>query len=108
MISNSHPTAIPLPNTFGGLIRAKRISLAVALRQMAQRLEVSAPYLSDIEHDRRNPPPSDLLEKIALHYQLEPALVYLWAGRLPPAVHQQVLDNPMILNITIQLDPHQQ
>lgn len=40
---------------FGDFISKKRQEREITLRDMAKRLEISAPYLSDVEKDRRNP-----------------------------------------------------
>lgn len=50
---------------FGEYIAQKREERRIALRDMARRLGVSAPFLSDVEKDRRNPFDSDRLEKLA-------------------------------------------
>lgn len=51
--------------TFGEYLRQKRQSCNIALRKLAQILDISAPYLSDIENNRRNAPAIDKLELIA-------------------------------------------
>ena len=38
----------------GQWLRTEREIAGLSLREMARRLEFSAPYLSDIEHNRRN------------------------------------------------------
>lgn len=50
---------------FGDFIARKREEKKITLREMAKKLDVSAPYLSDVEKDRRNPFDLKLLEKIA-------------------------------------------
>ena len=42
------------PN-FGSFIKAKREEKKITLRKMVDLLDVSAPFLSDVEKDRRNP-----------------------------------------------------
>jgi transcriptional regulator with XRE-family HTH domain len=44
----------PAP-TFGELLRFARQAAGMSQRALAQFLEVSAPYLSDVERDRRSP-----------------------------------------------------
>lgn len=41
--------------SFGHYLTQKREVKGITLRRMAELLHVSAPYLSDVEHDRRNP-----------------------------------------------------
>lgn len=51
--------------TFGEFLQKKREARQITLRKMAEMLKMSAPYLSDIEKDRRNPPEMDKLDQIA-------------------------------------------
>lgn len=69
---------------FGDFIAKKREERQITLREMARRLEVSAPFLSDVEKDRRNPFDSDRLEKTAGILELdkkERELMYDLAGK---------------------------
>ncbi len=50
---------------FGEFIQRKRMERKIPLRKMAESIGISAPYLSDIEKDRRNPPEMDKLELIS-------------------------------------------
>lgn len=50
---------------FGEFLQQKREAKQITLRKMAEMLKMSAPYLSDIEKGRRNPPEMDKLELIA-------------------------------------------
>lgn len=51
--------------TFGEFLQKKREEKQITLRKMAENLGMSAPYLSDIEKGRRNPPEIEKLEQIA-------------------------------------------
>ena len=51
--------------TFGEFLQRKREEKQITLRKMAEMLNVSAPYLSDIEKGRRNPPEMEKLEQIS-------------------------------------------
>lgn len=55
---------------FGEFLQKKREEKQITLRGMATKLGVSAPYLSDIEKGRRNPPEMDKLDLIANLLQL--------------------------------------
>lgn len=55
---------------FGDFLHRKRIEKGVSYRDLAAVLGVSAPYISDIEKDRRNAPAMDKLEKLAAHFML--------------------------------------
>ena len=49
---------------FGDFIARKREQKRITLREMAKFLEITAPYLSDVEKDRRNPFDMDKLQKL--------------------------------------------
>ena len=59
-------------NNFGEFIAQKRIEMGITLRDMASRLGVTAPYLSDVEKDCRNPFDMDKLTLLATILQLSP------------------------------------
>ena len=50
---------------FGAFLQQKREEKRITLRKMAEMLGYSAPFLSDVEKDRRNPPELAKLEQIA-------------------------------------------
>lgn len=50
---------------FGEFLQRKREERKITLRKMAEQLGFSAPFLSDVEKDRRNPPDLNKLEQIA-------------------------------------------
>lgn len=52
-------------NSFGEFIAKKREEKGITLREMARRLNITPPYLSDIEKDRRYPPDKGKLDEIA-------------------------------------------
>jgi len=51
--------------TFGEFLQRKREEKEITLRRMAEKLSFSAPFLSDVEKGRRNPPDLAKLEQIA-------------------------------------------
>lgn len=50
---------------FGEFIANKRKAKKITLRKMAELLDISPAYLSDIEKSRRNPPDINMLKKIS-------------------------------------------
>lgn len=50
---------------FGDFLQKKREEKQITLRKMAEMLGISAPFLSDIEKDHRNPPEMAKLEAIS-------------------------------------------
>ena len=69
---------------FGAFLQRKREEKGITLRKMAEMLGFSAPFLSDVEKDRRNPPELAKLEQIAeilgLTYE-EQETMYNLAGK---------------------------
>lgn len=68
---------------FGDFLHKKRIAKGISYRDLAAVLGVSAPYISDIEKDRRNAPAMDKLEKMAEFFTLsaeEKSLMFDLAG----------------------------
>lgn len=51
---------------FGEFIKDKRLRARLTVREFAERLGVSAPYVTDVEKDRRNPFNKETLEKIVV------------------------------------------
>ena len=49
---------------FGEFIKEKRVEKRLTVREFAGLLGVSAPYVTDVEKDRRNPFNNEALEKI--------------------------------------------
>ncbi len=72
------------PANFGEFLQRKREEKQITLRKMAELLGFSAPFLSDVEKDRRNPPELAKLEQIArildLTYE-EQQTMYNLAGK---------------------------
>lgn len=51
--------------TFGEYLTAKREEKDITLRELARKLDVSAPFLSDVEKNRRAPLTPERLERLA-------------------------------------------
>jgi len=90
-----------MPNKFGDLIADKRKEHEISLRGMAEELKIAAPYLSDIEKGRRNPPNFEMLEKIAAILKLTDAerdLMFDYAGEdrneVSPDLPEYIMDIP--------------
>ena len=76
-------------SNFGEFIVAKRTAKGVSLRKMAEIVGLSAPFWSDIEKGRKNPPKLEKLELIAQHLMLtdeDKALMLDLAGKKRDAV----------------------
>ncbi len=74
---------------FGEFISKKRIEKKITIRKMAEMLNVSAPFLTDVEKDRRNPFDMEKLTQLANILNLskeENALMLDLAGKKRNAV----------------------
>ena len=86
---------------FGEFLAEKRKERNWSLRALAAAMEISPPYLSDIEKGRRNPPDLAALEGIAKILQLSPEernILLDYAGldrkQLPPDIPEYIIDRP--------------
>ena len=74
---------------FGEFISKKRIEKKITIRKMSEMLNVSAPFLTDVEKDRRNPFDMEKLTQLASILNLskeENALMLDLAGKKRNAV----------------------
>src|SRR5205807_6525113 len=92
--------------TLGERIRARRLELRITLRELARRVEVSAPYLTDLEAGRRHPGP-DVLRRLAQALELLPAELEALDTRLSPEVRRWVETEPDVARLlrTLQSSP---
>ena len=56
---------LKIENIIGEFLQRKRTEKQITLRKMAEMIGITAPYLTDIEKDRRNPPEKEKLELIS-------------------------------------------
>lgn len=73
-----------LNSSFGEFINRKRLEKEITMRAMADELNISAPFLSDVEKGKRNPFDLDRLNQIAEILFLneeDRALMYELAGK---------------------------
>jgi transcriptional regulator with XRE-family HTH domain len=83
---------------FGGFLRAERTSKGVGLRELARKVGISAPYLSQVEHGIAAPPAEDKLAALAAELNLSPDLVLAEAGRVPADVLAILKQKPLPMN----------
>ena len=55
-----------MSSSFGPFLRSVREKLGKTMKQVADLLEVSTVYISDIERGKRNPPSEDKIKKSIL------------------------------------------
>ena len=74
---------------FGEAITQARKGRQLSQREVATKIlkedgmAISAQYLNDIEHDRRNPPSEHIIRQLASILELEEDYLFFLAGRLP-------------------------
>ena len=56
--------------SFGDFLHAKRMEKGVSYRELAEVIQVTAPYISDIEKGRRNAPVMDKLKILSDYFAL--------------------------------------
>ena len=86
--------------TFGKTISDARKDLGISQKELASRIqkddgkEISAQYLNDIEHDRRNAPAEFMIEQLSNELNLDKDFLCLIAGTVPKDVQDLGKDNP--------------
>lgn len=88
---------------FGEFLKRKREEKQTSLRELARRLEVSAPFLSDVENNRRAPLTEERLATLADVLNLSEAekaemydIVGHQKGLLAPDLNPYVNDRPYV------------
>ena len=67
--------------TFGAYIRSLRLSRGIGLRELAKQLGISAPYLSDLEKDKRGAPRAEFVRTIVKILDADSEIIYDLAGK---------------------------
>lgn len=89
--------------TFGEYLKKKREDKRISLRELARALNVSAPFLSDVENNRRAPLTEERLADLAEVLKLSDAekaemydIVGKQKGLLAPDLNPYVIDRPYV------------
>jgi len=89
--------------SFGEYLKRKREEKEISLRELARRLNLSAPYLSDVENNRRAPLTEERLITLVkeLHLTEEEEtemydIIGQQRGLLPPDLNPYVSDRPYV------------
>lgn len=81
--------------SFGQTIKELRLeNTDYSLREFARLLDVSAPYISDIERDRRDPPKAEIIIKMAELLNVDSNKLLALADKTPPELHDTFKKNP--------------
>lgn len=84
--------------TFGQVLVRARKAAGLTQKRVAELLRrgdgwnVPAPYLNDLEHDRRYPPENPVIDQLASILNTSRDVLYFYAKRLPPDVRYDVTD----------------
>lgn len=75
--------------SLGGFLREQRLASRLSLRQLAEQVGVSNPYLSQIERGLRRPS-AEVLQQIARALRISAEQLYVRAGIVSPDPHSGV------------------
>lgn len=87
-------------NTFGTIISEARRAVGFSQKELATKITkedgkpISAQYLNDIEHNRRNPPSEYLIGQIAAVLGLSKDMLCLAAGTIPQDLKKMAASQP--------------
>jgi transcriptional regulator with XRE-family HTH domain len=87
-------------NTFGTIISAARRAEGLSQKELAAKIKkedgqvISAQYLNDIEHDRRNPPSEFLIVQFAALLKLDNDVLIMAAGMIPQDLQKLAATQP--------------
>jgi len=89
--------------TFGTCIRNLRLSRGFGLRELARQLGISAPYLSDLEKDKRGAPRGDLVRKLIETLDADLESIYDLAGKsrntIPSDIEDLIIEKKEIVSL---------
>ena len=89
--------------TFGTYIRSLRLHCGFGLRELARQLGISAPYLSDLERDKRSAPRGDLVRNIIKILDADSEIIYDLVGKsrntIPSDIEDLLIAKPEIISL---------
>jgi len=89
--------------TFGAYLRGLREKKGISLRQLAKQLAISAPYLNDIEKDKRRAPRFEVLCNIKKILDTDSEKIFDLAGKsrdsIASDIEDQLLERPEIVSL---------
>jgi transcriptional regulator with XRE-family HTH domain len=89
--------------TFGRIITLAREEASLNQKQLAALIKkengvsISAPYLNDIEHDRRTPSSDYMINEFSRVLQIPVAVLYYAARRLPASAYKFRVDKERVI-----------
>lgn len=85
-------------DSLGSTIRRARLTKNLSLREVSRRLSISAPYLSDIELDRRIPAES-VMKGLSRILEIEMTELIVRAGKLDEKMKRYLRKRPLALRL---------
>lgn len=82
---------------FGDYITRKRQERRMSQKELADFLDISYPYMCDIEKDKRSPKGQDIIENIAYYLKLDPDYLYYLTDQIP-VIDRRRLDEEQFKN----------
>jgi L-glutamine-phosphate cytidylyltransferase len=96
-------TAQNSKTTFGAYIRGLRLSRGIGLRELARQLGISAPYLSDLEKDKRGAPRAEFVRSIVKILDADLEIIYDLAGKsrntIASDIEDLLIEKPEIISL---------
>ncbi len=89
--------------SFGHVLAEARKKANLSQKELAAKIKkedghpISAQYLNDIEHDRRNPPSGHLLEQFARELNTPADYLYYLAGEFPSDMKSRTADQDRVI-----------
>ena len=86
--------------TFGTILSEARRAEGLSQKEVAAKIKkedglaISAQYLNDIEHDRRNPPSEFLIAQFATLLKMDKDILILAAGMIPQDLQKMAATDP--------------
>lgn len=82
--------------TIGDAVRFLREKRGLTLRALAKAVGVSAPFLSDLEHNRRR---TDQIDKFARVLRVDEAVLRRFDSRVEPELKEWLESNPEVVEL---------
>jgi transcriptional regulator with XRE-family HTH domain len=81
--------------TLGQRIKNRRIELNLTLRELAKKVDTDFTYLSKIENEKTDHPPSeDLLRRVGKQLDIDPDELIVLSGQVTQEIREAIAKNP--------------
>ena len=97
-------------NTFGSYIRNQRISKKISQRDLAKKLGISAPYLNDIEKNKRFAPRMEIVSVISNILEADLEILHDLAAKskntIPADIEHLLIEKPEVVSLLRSINFH--